>query len=213
MKVGECIMPSEEKPTIEIETLHSSEIAEASVLMSQAYNSEHITCAVFGGQSEKQRSLLESGFKTTLKKGTVFSAKENGKILGAMRFVEHPACKKEFLLQGLDLLPALLVLGSKALRVRKWESIWSNHHPDKAHCHLEAIGVLPERQGQGVGSLLLGYFCAYIDQRRQAAYLETGLLKNVHLYERFGFKVVEEASVLSVPNWFMWRDVVSSKMT
>jgi len=202
-------MPSKEKPTIEIETLEPSEIAKASVLMSRAYNSSPIMSAAFGGQSEKQRSLLESGFKMTLKKGTVFSAKENEKILGVMRFVEYPECKKEFLLQGLDILPALLFLRGKALRIRKWQSIWAKHHPDKPHYHLEAIGVLPERQGQGVGSLLLSHFCAYVDELKQAAYLETDVSRNIRLYERFGFNVVEEAPVLSMPNWFMWRDAAS----
>jgi len=206
-------MSLEEKPTIEIETLQPSEIAKASVLLSHAYNPTPITCAALGGQSEKQRSLLETGFKMELKKGTVFCAKENEKILGVMRFVEYPECKKEFLLQGLDLLPALLVLRGKALRLRKWGSIWAKNHPDKPHCHLETIGVLPERQGQGIGSLLLGHFCTYVDQLKQAAYLETDQPKNVRFYERFGFKIVEEASVLTVPNWFMWRDAVSSKRT
>ena len=97
--------------------------------------------------------------------------------------------------------------------MRKWGSIWAKHHPDKPHCHLEAIGVLPERQGQGVGSLLLKHFCAYVDELKQAAYLEADQPKNVRFYERFGFNVVEEASVLSLPNWFMWRDAVSSKRT
>ena len=86
-------MSSKEKATIQIETLQSSEIGEASVLMSRAYNSDPTTCAIFGGQSEKQRSRLESGFKMTLKKGTVFCAKENEKVLGVMRFVEYPECK------------------------------------------------------------------------------------------------------------------------
>jgi len=204
-------MSLDEKPTIEIETLQPNEIVEASVLMSRAYNSDPTTCAILGGQSEKQRSFLESGFKMTLKKGTVFSAKENEKILGVMRFVEYPECKKEFLFQGLDILPALLFLRDKALRIRKWQSIWVKHHPDKPHCHLEAIGVLPERQGQGVGSLLLKHFCAYVDELKQAAYLETDQPKNVRFYERFGFNIIEEASVLSLPNWFMWRDAISTK--
>ena len=104
-----------------------------------------------------------------------------------------------------------MILGGKALRIRKWGSIWAKHHPDKAHCHLEAIGVLPKRQGQGVGSRLLDHFCAHVDQRRQAAYLETHLLKNVRLYERFGFNVIDKASVLSLQHWFMWRDAVSTK--
>jgi hypothetical protein len=53
--------------------------------------------------------------------------------------------------------------------------------------------------------LLLGHFCERVDRLKQAAYLETDKSRNVRLYERFGFSVVEEAPVLSVPNWFMWR--------
>ncbi len=205
-------MPLKDKPTIEIETLKPSEIAEASVLLSRAYSPLPLICAALGGQSEKQRSLLESGYKMNLKKGIVFSAKENGKILGVMRILEWPQCQKEYKsFRGLRLLLALLAFRRKALRIREWLSIWGKHDPNEPHLHLNVIGVLPERQGQGIGSLLLSHFCAYVDQLGQAAYLETDVPRNIRLYERFGFNVVEEAPVLSIPNWFMWRDAVSSK--
>jgi len=206
-------MPLKDKPRIEIETLKPSEIAEASVLMSQAYSTNPITCAVFGGPNEKQRSMLETGYKRGLKKGLVFSAKEDGKILGVMRVLEWPHCQKEYQssLSSLNLLLLLLVLRGKALRLRNWLSVWAKHDPNKPHLHLQSIGVLPERQGQGIGSLLLSHFCEYVDKVGQAAYLETDVQRNIHLYERFGFKVVKEISVLSLPNWFMWRDAVSTK--
>ncbi len=82
---------------------------------------------------------------------------------------------------------------------------WSKHHPTEPHWHLGPIAIVPELQGQGIGSQLLEHFCSHVDQAGQAAYLETDRPENVPLYERFGFKVTEEAPVLGVRNWFMWR--------
>jgi ribosomal protein S18 acetylase RimI-like enzyme len=205
-------MSLKKKQAIEIETLQPSEIVEASVLLSRAYSASPLLGAVLGGPSEKQSSMRETSFKMMLKKkGRVFSAKEDGKVLGVMRILEWPQCQKEYTsFGGLNLLPVLLLYRGMALRGRKWLSIWAKHHPNKPHLHLHTIGVLPERQGQGVGSLLLSHFCEYVDELKQAAYLETDVRRNVHLYERFGFTVVEEEPVLSVPNWFMWRPAVST---
>jgi len=101
------------------------------------------------------------------------------------------------------------VLRGKPLRLRKWLSIWGTHDPNKPHLHLNTIGVLPERQGQGVGSLLLGRFCEYVDELEQAAHLEIDSIRNVHLYERFGFSIVGETTIFLVPNRFVWRRVAS----
>ena len=44
-----------------------------------------------------------------------------------------------------------------------------------------------------------------LDGDGEDAYLETDKVENVALYGRYGFEVVEEAEVLGVANWFMWR--------
>ena len=73
-------MSLKKKQAIEIETLQPSEIVEASVLLSRAYNASPLFGVTLGGPSEKQRSTLQTGFKTMLKKkGRVFSAKEGWK--------------------------------------------------------------------------------------------------------------------------------------
>ncbi len=189
-----------------IEPLQPDEVAQAAFLWSQAYSPLPIIIAVFGEPSEKQRSLLENGFKMAFEKmpGEVFAAKEDDEIVGVMRIVEWPQCQKSPL-QGLYFIPALLLLRGKALRIRKWNSIWGRHDPKKPHWHLNGLGVLPEKQGQGIGSMLLEFMCMYVDELRQGTYLETDVPRNVGLYERFGFNVVAEEPVLSVPNWFMWR--------
>ncbi len=82
---------------------------------------------------------------------------------------------------------------------------WAKLDPKQPHWHFGPFAVLPERQGQGIGSQLLTYFCEHVDRLGAAAYLETDKPENVRLYQRFGFEVTSEKPVLGVPNWFMWR--------
>jgi hypothetical protein len=48
-----------------------------------------------------------------------------------------------------------------------------------------------------------------MDASRAAAYLETDKQVNVPFYERFGFRVRAEATILGTPNWFMIRPAAS----
>lgn len=81
------------------------------------------------------------------------------------------------------------------------------HHAPEPHFYLSALGVEPERQGIGVGTALMMPVLDRCDRDRISAYLETATGRNVLLYERLGFDVVEE---LTVPNtdvhgWLMLR--------
>ena len=84
-----------------------------------------------------------------------------------------------------------------------WERRDPGHRP---HAHLGPFGVEPELQGRGIGSLVLTEYTRRLDAAGEDSYLETEKPENVALYSRFGFEVIEEAEVLGVPNWFMWRD-------
>lgn len=61
------------------------------------------------------------------------------------------------------------------------------------------------QEGQGIGSQMIEYYCNHVDGLGMAAYHETDRLGNVKLYERFGFKVSGEESIMDFPNWYMWR--------
>ena len=187
---------------IVIEPLRSSEVDEASVLLSRAFSPTPIPCALVGDPSEEQRLILGGAMKGMMMDlpGKVFLAKDNGQIIGVMRLVEWPDCQKLPSPEAFKLLPEEM-----ALRFVKWRSIWAKHDPKKPHWHIDPLGVLPERQGQGIGSLLVEHFCEYVDKLKQAGYLETDQTKNVRFYNRFGFNVVGEAPVLTVTNWFLWR--------
>jgi predicted N-acetyltransferase YhbS len=186
---------------IMIEPLRLSDVDETSAVLSRAFSSTPLPSTVFGDPSDEQRRIIGAGFKMMVNMpGNVLVAKENGHIIGAMRIVEWPDCQKPPPAQVVNPFPEAM-----ARRFGTWRSSWAQHDPKKPHWHLDPIGVLPERQGQGIGSRLMKHFCEHVDTRRQAAYLETDQPKNVRFYSRFGFTVIGETSILTLPNWFMWR--------
>jgi GNAT superfamily N-acetyltransferase len=83
------------------------------------------------------------------------------------------------------------------------------------HWYLSALGVEPERQGEGLGSALLGPVLTVADTSEVPCYLETAVGRSVLLYERHGFDVVEE---LILPNtdvhgWLMLRPATVAHRT
>lgn len=88
-----------------------------------------------------------------------------------------------------------------------------HQHASMPHWYLSAIGVEPERQGQGVGSALMRPILDRADAQGVACYLETHREGNVRLYQRHGFEVVCRADVPghAVPIWAMLRKPAASK--
>lgn len=64
--------------------------------------------------------------------------------------------------------------------------------PAGPHWHLAAVGVAPDRQGEGLGARLLAPMLARCDRLGLPAYLESSNPRNVTFYERLGFAVTGE---------------------
>lgn len=80
-------------------------------------------------------------------------------------------------------------------------------HPKGPHYYLSILGVEPARQGEGLGSSLLGPGLRRCDEDGVGAYLETSTERNVRFYSRHGFRVTEEVPLPNgPPMWLMWRD-------
>lgn len=82
------------------------------------------------------------------------------------------------------------------------------HPPAPRHFYLPALGVVPELQGQGLGSRLLQPVLELCDSEGIAAYLESSKESNIAFYARHGFRVTRE---LKLPGrgplmYPMWRD-------
>jgi ribosomal protein S18 acetylase RimI-like enzyme len=87
--------------------------------------------------------------------------------------------------------------------------VWAKHDPRASHWHVGPIGVRPDLQGRGIGKALLAAFLEMTDSQARPSYLETDVDRNVALYEKFGFKVIEQEEISSVNNRFMWREAVA----
>ncbi|MCG8670804.1 MAG: GNAT family N-acetyltransferase [Pseudomonadales bacterium] len=87
-----------------------------------------------------------------------------------------------------------------------------SQRPKDSNFYLETMGVDPDAQGQGLGALHLNHMLGVCDQMEVAVHLETGVEKNVGLYQKYGFRVMEEKRI--VPEgpylWFMWREPQTS---
>jgi GNAT superfamily N-acetyltransferase len=74
------------------------------------------------------------------------------------------------------------------------------------HYYVRDVGVLPEAQGKGLGSLLLGPTLESCDREGLPAYLEASSERSAALYERLGFRHTGELRVAgSPPLWLMLR--------
>jgi GNAT superfamily N-acetyltransferase len=86
-----------------------------------------------------------------------------------------------------------------------WLNEWARRDPKYPHWHFGPLGVLPVFQKQGVGSKLMQRVCTEVDELKAIAYLETDRERNVGLYSKFGFVVVDESMILNVKNTYMRR--------
>ncbi len=133
-------------------------------------------------------------------------ARLDGRIVASTNDLVLGACRA----RPIDIvrtLPALAITGPRAaVRTVRWFNDWEHRDPDRAHAHFGPFGVEPALQGKGIGSLVLREYTRRLDAAGEHSYLETEKPENVALYQRFGFEVVDEAEVIGVRNWFMWRE-------
>jgi len=82
-----------------------------------------------------------------------------------------------------------------------------NNYTSEKYWYLAPIGIDPSFQGKGLASKLMRAMLARIDSEKLVALLETQDENNVKIYNRYGFEVVKETTLLGtdVPHWLMSR--------
>jgi ribosomal protein S18 acetylase RimI-like enzyme len=107
------------------------------------------------------------------------------------------------------LLPSMLrVFGRGLGQAQRGLSVMESGHPRERHYYLDSLGVVPERQGRGLGSALMRPVLERCYAERMPAYLNAGSTRSRDLYRRHGFEVTEEFSLPDggPPLWRMWRE-------
>lgn len=96
---------------------------------------------------------------------------------------------------------------SKLNEVQKYSLSIHRHHASFRHWHLSPIGVDPCYQGKGHARSLMSAMLTRLDQEGLPCFLETQSERNVSIYKRYGFEVVERGLVPStdIPHWAMLR--------
>ncbi|WP_055702916.1 GNAT family N-acetyltransferase [Streptomyces silaceus] len=82
------------------------------------------------------------------------------------------------------------------------------HPTDRPHQYLHLVAVHPDRQGEGLGTALVGAVLERCDREGLHAYLEASNERSRDLYARLGFSFMGTA--LDLPDgprmWPMWRE-------
>lgn len=103
--------------------------------------------------------------------------------------------------------PVLRTGLKRTLRFERLDRYMRKSHPRTPHWYLWFLGVLPERQGRGLGSQLLRALNQRAVKDKVPCYLETDKLSSVRLYERHGYVIqkTEQVPELGFPIWFMMQ--------
>jgi GNAT superfamily N-acetyltransferase len=100
----------------------------------------------------------------------------------------------------------VVAAGADLERLGQIVALLDEHHPAEPHYYLALMGVIPDRQGSGIGGALLRAVLGSADRQGLPAYLEATSARSRALYERHGFATVAELRTADCPPlWAMWR--------
>lgn len=178
-------------------------------MLVRAFDDDPLSNFVFSG--DRRRHLgLHSFFSVQIRRqylgfGHVYTTEG----FGGTAVWRPPDCRRQGFKELFDLLPsAPYLVGRRMFRALQLLIEIDELHPKEPHWYLATLGTEPDRQGTGIGSALLATGLLQVDESGMPAYLESSKERNVPLYARFGFDVIEEfrASFRSPPLWRMWRE-------
>ena len=157
-----------------------------------------------------RRYFLTELHHESLRHGAVEVARIDGRVAGAAGWFPPGTWSGT---EAAALPGYLRACGRRLIVAYQYQSVAVRVHPrEQPHWYLAFIGVDPVRQGSGVGAALLRSRLRRCDEEGMPAYLESSNVKNVPLYEHFGFQVTgglglpEGAPVVNT----MWRPVEST---
>ncbi len=93
-------------------------------------------------------------------------------------------------------------------RFQKQNAVVDDASPDSESHLLALVGVIPEAQGQGVGSKLVSWTLREsVDHpESEGVLLATGTERNLVFYRRLGFEVVAEVDVDDLHEWILFAE-------
>ena len=161
---------------------------------------------VVGNSATSRRILMEYSLANCLENGEVYMS-ESGKSCVLIKYSNRK--RKSFNLWIWDLKLALQGIGiSKISKVLKRESSIERVQPNEPFLYVWFIGVEPENQGKGEGSMLLKSVLELAKKKNLPVCLETSTERNFRWYENFGFSVYASSDEFGFPFYFYKKDLL-----
>ena len=159
---------------------------------------------------QRARHFYELVMRVSFRRGWVFAPSEE--LEGAACWLpphrEHPGAWQYFLAGALI---TMLRTGPGAMaRIESIGKILDERHRKFApepHYYLACLGTAPEHRGRGFAGKLVRPMLELCDREGMPLYLETHNAANPPLYERFGFKTMDESPIpeTDMTQWSMLR--------
>lgn len=195
---------------LSIAPLATSELSQAVDVLARAFRDNTLNRAVT--RAEDPASRLRSNrygmralLPVAIQHGHVLVAKMDGAVVAGL-VSSRP---NRFPLPPPPVLSRLRCLLGQGWRIaHRWGEVFEvleMLHPNEPHWYLGTLGVDPSAQDRGVGAALLSNWLSEVDRDGAPAYLETDTESNIGFYERVGFGLDGETSILGVPIWRMRR--------
>ena len=206
-------------PMGEIKNLHKvkrSEISKATLVLADAFKEDPLFKKLFG-------DAVENSYKYTLvakfmlrhchKYGDIYASSERFEGIMAITQDRNTYMTLWRMIRSGSILPFLRI-GIKSFMIiasalGPIDVARKKHMKNKPFAYIQIIGVAAENKGKGHGGKLLRGLIAMTDEVKLPIYLETETESNVRLYERFGFKTLEQMKlpVINQSMWAMIREV------
>ena len=206
-------------PLGEIKNLHKvnkSEIRQATLVLSDAFKEDPLFKVLFGDavkNSYKYTLVAKFMIRYCYKYGDVYASSEKYEGIMAITQDKYTYMSLWRLIRSGSIFPFLSIGFKSFMKVASAlspiDETRKKHMKNMSFAYLQIIGVASENQGKGYGGKLLKELIAMTDKVKLPIYLETETESNVRLYERFGFKTLEEMDlpVINQPMWTMLREI------
>lgn len=176
------------------------------ILTKSFENNQSVNYIAKQDQKREQRvsSLMDYSFEVCYLFGDVFLSDDKK----ACALVLYPDKKKTTLKSILlDVKLILSCIGIENIKkALSRESKIKQLQPKELMYYLWFIGVDPEYQNEGIGSVFLSEIIQDSEHKKRPIYLETSTLKNLPWYQKFGFQIYNELE-LSYKLFFLRREL------
>lgn len=190
-----------------------SDRADVVRLLDVAFQNDPVSSWVFPGEEYRRRrhgALMDAFYDLALSQGYVDIA-EDGSAVALWWSVPAGGDADDDAGADGEEGPAQLraAIDPDNARIEEIGRLTGEAHPtDRPHQYLHMVGVSPERQGEGLGSALIGAVLERCDREGLHAYLEASSSRSRALYTRLGFHFTGKA--IDLPDgphlWPMWRE-------